>query len=154
MFIFPRLGAVAVCSLTLASCEPFVDANLIGTWRAEDKSSIREIAFRQDHGFTTYYRYKPAPDELAVLTNPSLPECTGEWQLRGNRLRMVFQKTNGAQLPTSTSLVVVKLGTTDLVLKRDRAANEKEYDYFGNALYFTRLQIPVSALALTSTAPI
>src|SRR4051794_25676460 len=125
MLVLPRVVGLATWSLTLASCGPLVDANLIGTWRAEDQSSIREIAFRPDHGFTTYYRYKPAADELAALTNPSLPECTGEWQLRGNRLSMAFQKTNGAQLPISASLVVVKLGTTDLVLKRDRPANEK-----------------------------
>ena len=153
MIVPARVIAIAVCSLLLASCERFVDANLVGTWRAEDKSSIREIAFRRDHEFSTYYRYKPAADELAALTNPSLPECTGEWQLRGNRLSMIFKETNGAQLPISSSLVVAKLGTKNLVMKRDRVVNENEFDYFGDALSFTRLNIPGCAQALTSSDP-
>ena len=153
MFVPARLIAVAACSLPLASCGHFVDANLVGAWRAEDKSSIREIAFRRDHGFSTYYRYKPAPDELAALTNPSLLECTGEWQLRGDRLSMIFKETNGAQLPSSARLVVVKVGTKDLVMKRNRVVNEKEFDYFGHALSFTRLNIPTCAQALSSSDP-
>ena len=141
MLVPTRLITIAVATLAVSGCERSVDVNLIGKWRAEDKSSIREVAFRQDHGLSTYYRYKPAPDELAALTNPSLPEDTGEWQLQGYRLAMTFKETNGARLPTSTSLIIVKLGKTDLVLKRDGVANQKEFDYFGDALSFTRLGI-------------
>src|SRR6202040_375906 len=151
MSVAARLIAVAACSLPLASCGHFVEANLVGTWRAEGKSSIREIAFRRDHEFSRYYRYKPAADELAAMTNPSLPECTGEWQLRGNRLSIIFKETNGARLPSSTSFVIAKLGTKDLVMKRDRVVDEKEFDYFGNDLSFRRLNIPGCAQALTSS---
>jgi len=66
---------------------------------------------------------------------------------------MIFKETNGAQLPSSARLVVVKVGTKDLVMKRNRVMNEKEFDYFGHALSFTRLNIPTCAQALSSSDP-
>jgi hypothetical protein len=153
MFVSARIAAVAFCGSMLASCGRFKEGNLIGMWRAEDRSTIREIAFRHDHAFTTYYKHKSPDDELAALTNPSVAEDTGEWQLRGNQLSMIFKETNSACLPSSTMLAVMNLGTAAMVLKSDHAANERKCDFFGDTCSFTRIAVPKCAPALTTHDP-
>ena len=81
-----RVFAVAVCAMTATACNRLSDAKLAGIWRAEDDTTINEIACRSDHTFTSWTSWKN------VLTTPSVGIGAGDWRLQDHQLIVHLKK--------------------------------------------------------------
>ena len=81
-----RAFAVAVCAMTATACNRLSDAKLAGIWRAEDDTTINEIACRSDHTFTSWTSWKND------LTTPSVGIGAGEWRLQDHQLIVHLKK--------------------------------------------------------------
>lgn len=69
-------------TLLVAGCNRFTEAQLVGTWRAENEDAINEIALYGDHTFRELFT------SLKEFTTPSPIEETGTWRVERNQLKL------------------------------------------------------------------
>jgi hypothetical protein len=124
-----RVLVIVGCALPLfAGCKRFTEAKLFGSWRAEDESSVDELAFHRDHTFTDWFQSK------TELHTPGVIIEQGEWQLDWNQIALNPKMTNSVEPRKPFKLAIVKISRNTLITKTSDSAQ-----------YVTAKRLPVPA---------